>query len=59
MVPVCLFLLPLFVWQAQVILAGVGVNGPDVFLVSFLGGLFGIGTSVKIPLQQFGGYEPE
>jgi hypothetical protein len=47
------------VWQAQVILAGVGVNGPDVFLVSFLGGLFGIGTSVKIPLQQFGGYEPE
>jgi len=30
-VPVCLFLLPLFVWQAQFLLAGMGVNGPDVF----------------------------
>jgi len=39
-VPVCLFLLPLFVWQAQFLLAGMGVNGPDAFLVSLLGGLF-------------------
>ena len=39
-VPVCLYLLPLFVWQAQLLLAGLGVDGPDVFLVSLLGGLF-------------------
>jgi len=38
-VPVCLFLLPLFVWQAQLLLAGLGVDGPDVFLVSLLEGL--------------------
>jgi len=37
---VCLFLLPLFVWQAQFLLAGMGVNGPDAFLVPNLGGLF-------------------
>ena len=74
MVPECLFLLPLVVWQAQFLLAGMGVNGPDAFLVSLLGGLskpvqclflassvslLVLGTSVKIPLQQFGGYEPE
>jgi len=28
------------VWQAQFLLAGMGVNGPDAFLVSLLGGLF-------------------
>jgi len=65
-VPECLFLLPLFVWQAQFLLAGMGVNGPDVFFrfsarrarrqfsVSLV-----LGTSVRIPLQQFGGHEPE
>ena len=30
-VPVCLYLLPLFVWQTQFLLAGMGVNGPDAF----------------------------
>ena len=56
MVPVCLFLLPLFVWQTQLLLAGMGVNGPDAFLVSLLVGLLassvsllGVGTSVKSP----------
>ena len=53
-------------WQAQFLLAGMGVNGPDVFFrfsarrarrqfsVSLV-----LGTSVRIPLQQFGGHEPE
>ena len=27
-------------WQAQFLLAGMGVNGPDAFLGSLLGGLF-------------------